>query len=140
MRAITGTGLTSTTDLDIHIRDENDSKPSFTKGEYYAEIPEGSPPGTTVLQVHATDLDSGSAGAVSYRLIGSEAFHIDPLSGEITVDKPTLLDRELQPGVYSTAYQLSRMHICYGLLVYADVHAYMRTASYAFPLPSRQKS
>jgi hypothetical protein len=77
-----------------------DSKPQFTKKEYSAEIPEKSPAGTTVLQVHAMDLDSGSGGEVSYRLIGSEAFHIDPRNGEITVDKPSLLDRELQPGTH----------------------------------------
>lgn len=56
--------------------------------------------GTKVIQLKATDKDStGTNGEVMYaNLVGSDAFHLDPQTGEITVDKPELIDREVESG------------------------------------------
>jgi protocadherin delta 1 len=84
----------------VHIRDENDNAPVFSQSEYRVELPEHPPPGTKVVQLKATDKDStGNFGQIVYSsLIGSDAFHLDPETGEISVDKPDLLDREIEPG------------------------------------------
>lgn len=96
----TTSGLAQEVEVTIHLRDENDNQPIFTQSEYRVEIPEHSPVGTKVLTVKATDKDAiGTNGDVMYaNLVGSDAFHLDPVSGEIIVDKPELLDRELEPG------------------------------------------
>jgi hypothetical protein len=46
-----------------------------------------------------TNEDAGNNGRVVYTsLIGSEAFRLDAVTGEITVDKSDILDRETEPG------------------------------------------
>lgn len=79
---------------------ENDNPPIFSQSEYHVELAEHSPIGTKVLQLQTSDKDTtGNYGQVVYsNLIGSDAFHLDPQTGEITVDKPELIDRELEPG------------------------------------------
>jgi len=76
------------------------------------ELPENSTPGTSVVQVHATDCDTtGSYGRLLYaQLIGSEAFHLNPLTGEISVDNPNLLDRETQSGRQLKGNQLNSIY------------------------------
>jgi hypothetical protein len=88
----------------VHIRDENDNAPVFSQSEYRVELPEHPPPGTKVVQLKATDKDStGNFGQIVYSsLIGSDAFHLDPETGEISVDKPDLLDREIEPGNWAS--------------------------------------
>jgi len=100
IRATASSGLFQEVELTVHIRDENDNAPVFSQSEYRVELPEHPPPGTKVVQLHATDKDkTGTYGQVVYsNLIGSDAFHLDPETGEITVDKPDQLDRETEPG------------------------------------------
>ncbi|XP_072290338.1 protocadherin alpha-3-like [Eucyclogobius newberryi] len=75
----------------IDILDVNDNMPVFTKESYSAVLQENAPIGTTVIQINATDLDSGSNGEVIYSFSSEvkerirELFDIDSSTGEITV-------------------------------------------------------
>uniref|UniRef100_A0A3B3ZWL1 Cadherin domain-containing protein n=1 Tax=Periophthalmus magnuspinnatus TaxID=409849 RepID=A0A3B3ZWL1_9GOBI len=80
-----------TVEIIIDVLDVNDNMPVFTKDSYSAVLQENAPIGTTVIQVNATDLDSGSNGEVIYSFNSEvkdtirELFDIDPFTGEITV-------------------------------------------------------
>ncbi|XP_043982204.1 protocadherin alpha-3-like isoform X26 [Gambusia affinis] len=80
-----------TSQLVIHVLDNNDNVPMFAQPLYKSSITENSPLGTSVITVIATDKDEGPNGAISYSL-GSEdqdhildIFEIDERSGLITV-------------------------------------------------------
>lgn len=92
--------MSSEAQVTIHIRDVNDESPVFTQSEYHVELLEHATKGTKVLQVQAIDKDTtGNYGKVTYsNLIGSNAFRLDPVTGDITVERPELIDRELEPG------------------------------------------
>jgi hypothetical protein len=99
--ATTQSELSAEAEVTINIQNENDNPPIFSQSEYRVDLQEGAPLGTKVIQLQATDKDfTGSGSGIMYfNLIGSDAFHLDPESGEITVDKPELLDRELEPEI-----------------------------------------
>ncbi|MGH0130280.1 UNVERIFIED_CONTAM: hypothetical protein FKN15_057040 [Acipenser sinensis] len=76
-------GTFSEATVEIEVEDINDNPPLFQKTVYTAEVFEGLPIGTSVLQVHASDKDSGRNKAISYEINSSEFFDIDALSGQI---------------------------------------------------------
>ncbi|XP_043922109.1 neural-cadherin-like [Protopterus annectens] len=61
--------LASFTTVFINITDVNDNVPFFTSSIYEATIPEGADHGTAVVQVSATDQDSGLHGKVHYLIL-----------------------------------------------------------------------
>ncbi|XP_039592498.1 neural-cadherin [Polypterus senegalus] len=62
-----GTSLNSVTELVLHITDENDCTPEFQHSIYSRDnIPETVPLGTSLLNVHAKDCDSGPNAELSY--------------------------------------------------------------------------
>lgn len=72
----------------INVLDENDNFPMFTKSEYTATTIENQKLGVVIVQVTATDIDSGNKGNVSYRFNPSSvpsAFGINATTGEIYV-------------------------------------------------------
>ncbi|XP_036933947.1 protocadherin alpha-7-like [Acanthopagrus latus] len=75
----------------VNVSDVNDNPPVFTQESYTVQLKENSPPGTTVVQVNATDLDEGSNGEVMYSFgndVDARArarFHLNPVTGVITV-------------------------------------------------------
>ncbi|KAG7464992.1 hypothetical protein MATL_G00171450 [Megalops atlanticus] len=80
------TGAFSDTTVDIEVEDINDNAPVFQQLTYAAQVLEGSPIGTSVIQVSATDKDSGRNKAITYQIMGTgknetDFFDIDPLSG-----------------------------------------------------------
>nr|XP_061793171.1 protocadherin alpha-3-like [Nerophis lumbriciformis] len=82
---------TGSVEILIEVLDVNDNMPVFTKETYSATLQENAPVGTTVIQVNATDSDSGANGEVVY-LFGSDVkdkirqiFKIDSITGEIIV-------------------------------------------------------
>ncbi|XP_055621395.1 cadherin-23 [Toxorhynchites rutilus septentrionalis] len=86
----------------VHIRDQNDNFPEFSKTMYECYLPENSSKGTLVTQIQAIDVDSGDFGTSGIRFInlsGSIAniLALDSLTGVITVEKygESALDREL---------------------------------------------
>lgn len=79
--------------VNILIQDVNDNQPVFNQTRYFGVVPENATVGTSILQVHATDADSGDNGAVEYAINRRQSdkdsfFNIDPVSGLITVNKP----------------------------------------------------
>ncbi|KAJ2947229.1 hypothetical protein O0L34_g16939 [Tuta absoluta] len=81
--------LSSKASVTITLTDVNDNAPQFSDGPYTATVAENAPAGTWVLQVKATDRDTGRFGTegIVYQLSGNgaELFNVDPKSGVITV-------------------------------------------------------
>ncbi|XP_037353660.2 protocadherin-23 [Talpa occidentalis] len=80
----------------VSIQDVNDNFPGFQQSVYQASVPEGQHYGAHVIQILATDLDSGLNGLIEYSVLSGnhgEAFQMDMLSGAITTS--SALDREL---------------------------------------------
>lgn len=85
--------------INIQVKDVNDNKPAFESDPYEAVIVENLPSGTQVIQVKATDQDSGTNGHVVYSLNPkqnsqeiSELFAVNSETGWVTTLKQ--LDRE----------------------------------------------
>ncbi|KAJ8000877.1 hypothetical protein DPEC_G00184960 [Dallia pectoralis] len=86
-------------DVNIQVKDLNDNKPVFESDPYVAVVVENLPDGTLVIQVKATDQDSGTNGQVVYSLDPkqtsaeiSELFAVNSETGWVTTLKE--LDRE----------------------------------------------
>ncbi|KAI1899055.1 hypothetical protein AGOR_G00078740 [Albula goreensis] len=82
------TGTFSEAMVDIEVEDINDNAPAFQLLSYAAHVLEGSPVGTSVLQLSAMDKDSGRNKAITYQISGTgknetDYFEIDPLNGII---------------------------------------------------------
>ncbi|XP_078145127.1 protocadherin alpha-3-like [Centroberyx gerrardi] len=77
--------------LVIHVLDNNDNLPVFSKSLYKTQIPENTPPGTTVVSVNATDADEGLNSEIVYSLRSKDQdhildiFEIEHQTGTITV-------------------------------------------------------
>ncbi|XP_029021781.1 protocadherin alpha-8-like [Betta splendens] len=78
--------------ITIKVLDINDNRPAFSKEVYSAILEENAPLGTTVIKVHATDLDEGINGEVEYAFGGDinsavlRLFSLDRNVGEIRVN------------------------------------------------------
>lgn len=80
--------LSATTSLNVIVTDANDHTPKFGQDVYLAKVDENSALDTFVLQVFATDLDSGSNRDIRYSIVkGNEAgkFKIDHMTGTISI-------------------------------------------------------
>uniref|UniRef100_A0AAY4BX72 Cadherin EGF LAG seven-pass G-type receptor 1 n=1 Tax=Denticeps clupeoides TaxID=299321 RepID=A0AAY4BX72_9TELE len=88
-----------TTYVEIIVLDANDNAPQFLRDIYQGTVLEDAPVYTSVLQVSASDRDSGSNGRLSYTFQGGEDgdgdFFIEPYSGIIRTARK--LDRENVP-------------------------------------------
>lgn len=80
----------------VLVLDVNDNAPHFFQSHYQLEVEENNRPGIALLQVWASDADSGYNGRVTYRLNkhASPVFNIDPVTGQLSV--LASLDREQQ--------------------------------------------
>jgi len=78
----------------VLVVDVNDNSPVFTAPRYTAQVAENIQQGTSVVQVSATDKDSGVNGMVTYTLdtlhssTGAGDFSVDPTSGVVRVAQP----------------------------------------------------
>ncbi|TRY91649.1 hypothetical protein DNTS_028322 [Danionella cerebrum] len=103
-----GEGLTGFTDVIISVWDINDNAPIFAcaPDSCHGDIAENSPPGTSVMEMTATDLDDTAVGQnamLAYRIVGNapliggnsgvDMFNINPATGTVSVAVPSL-DRE----------------------------------------------
>jgi protocadherin Fat 4 len=79
--------------VEISILDFNDNAPRFPMSIYGGSVPENEPPGTPILRVEASDLDSDENRLIRYSIQGgSVSLAIDPDNGTITTLQ--VLDRE----------------------------------------------
>ncbi|KFP39214.1 Cadherin-23, partial [Chlamydotis macqueenii] len=88
-------GLNSTASLAVTILDDNDNRPVFQPASITVRLRENSPPGFSVLQVMATDADSGLNQQLDYRIEGGsqDRFLINTTTGVICVANISI-DRE----------------------------------------------
>nr|XP_020476445.1 protocadherin Fat 1 isoform X3 [Monopterus albus] len=91
--------IVASVNVNIQVKDINDNKPVFESDPYEAVVVENLPSGTQVIQVKATDQDSGTNGHVVYSLNPkqdlqeiSELFAVNSETGWLTTLKE--LDRE----------------------------------------------
>ncbi|KAL3880061.1 hypothetical protein ACJMK2_032332 [Sinanodonta woodiana] len=90
--------LSSTVIVYMNVQDVNDNTPVFDPQSYSKEVREDVKADTSLLQVFATDVDSGSDGGVRFSIASGDDFgwfRIDPVTGKIFNTKP--LDRESTP-------------------------------------------
>lgn len=84
----------------INVVDENDNTPQFRDQSNVATIPENSANNSFVIDLAATDADSGSNSDLSYSIISSaqsNVFRIDSTSGMVFVQRSEALDFEVSP-------------------------------------------
>ena len=91
--------MSDTTDVEIVIVDVNDNKPVFTQPTYHGSVSEDAIPGSSILEILATDRDQDLNGRIVYTFEGGNdgdgAFVVDPSSGIVRTNRP--LDRETVP-------------------------------------------
>ncbi|KAG9491170.1 hypothetical protein GDO78_006506 [Eleutherodactylus coqui] len=74
----------------VNVEDVNDHRPVFSQSVYTSHVKEKLPPSKPVIQLLASDEDSGKNQEVSYHIIGNETegthefFHINHKTGEIS--------------------------------------------------------
>ncbi|XP_016409125.1 protocadherin Fat 2 [Sinocyclocheilus rhinocerous] len=80
-----GTDVASLVSVHIEVQDVNDNQPMFEADPYEAFLAENLPPGTTVIQVTANDVDTNVNGEVSYTLVPES----DDIGDMFTMDSQT---------------------------------------------------
>ncbi|KYO46298.1 hypothetical protein Y1Q_0021824 [Alligator mississippiensis] len=97
--------LSSSCLVNIRLEDVNDNEPVFERQVYNTSLAEHAGPGHCLLQVKATDADTGQFGEIEYFLYDgfhnyekSKAFQVDPSTGHICVSQD--IDREEDPVTY----------------------------------------
>ncbi|XP_026697084.1 protocadherin-16 [Athene cunicularia] len=78
--------------LDVSIQDINDNAPTFNQSRYHTLISENLKPGSSILQVFASDADEGDNGDVVYEINRRQSdpdqyFTIDSRTGVIKLNK-----------------------------------------------------
>ncbi|MED6260220.1 hypothetical protein ATANTOWER_008247 [Ataeniobius toweri] len=81
-------------EIRVIVEDVNDNAPHFSQCHYQLEVQENNKAGLTLLQLSASDADSGLNGRVTYRLDKhvSAIFKVDSVTGQLSALVP--LDRE----------------------------------------------
>ncbi|OPJ75328.1 hypothetical protein AV530_007830 [Patagioenas fasciata monilis] len=86
VKATDGGGLSAQAFVRIEIEDINDNQPVFEQAIYVTSISRHTQPGTEIINVVATDRDSGIYGIVTYELIPGEFssfFTVDTSTGNL---------------------------------------------------------
>ncbi|XP_055601879.1 cadherin-86C isoform X2 [Uranotaenia lowii] len=95
------TNLSASVNVTVYLTDVNDNPPVFEQNDYIVDLPENMTAGTRVVQVHATDVDTGLGGKVRYtHILGpmNTSLIMDPSTGVITVATNSHgFDREAMP-------------------------------------------
>ena len=85
--------LSSNQSVTIYVIDINDNAPVFSMSNYTAQVTEHSSITTSIVNVSATDNDSGAFGMISYALEGDNGlFRIVSTTGEVVINQD--IDRE----------------------------------------------
>ncbi|PNI63253.1 DCHS2 isoform 3 [Pan troglodytes] len=91
VKAKDGGGLSAQAFVRVDLEDVNDNHPVFNPSTYVTSISDETQPGTEIINVLATDQDSGIYGTVAYELIPgdlSSLFTIDSTTGIIYLTSP----------------------------------------------------
>ena len=98
--AVDGSGQSDTLTVDILITDVNDNNPEFLRDSYSVTVDENVSSGSRIVQVEATDPDTGDNGAIQYQFstktqtdYGS-LFSLNTATGEVVLEGE--LDHEIQ--------------------------------------------
>ncbi|KAL1777596.1 protocadherin-23 isoform X1 [Sigmodon hispidus] len=86
VKAKDGGGLSAQAFVRVEVEDVNDNHPIFNPSTYVTSISGQTPPGTEIINILASDRDSGMYGTVAYELIPgnlSTLFTIDSTTGVI---------------------------------------------------------
>ncbi|XP_062429972.1 protocadherin Fat 4 [Rhea pennata] len=96
---VSRTGSCSVT---VNVIDVNDNSPVFSPEDYFPNVLENAPSGTTVIRLNATDADSGPNAVIAYAIQSSDSdlFVIDPNTGTITTQG--FLDYETKQSYHLT--------------------------------------
>ncbi|XP_077518392.1 dachsous cadherin-related 1 [Amblyomma americanum] len=86
--------------FELAVTDTNDNAPEFDQDTYHASVLEVADPGTSVLQLTASDRDEGRNSMLRYSIqhtpdTYSQWFHVDPRTGLVTTRTP--IDCETSP-------------------------------------------
>ena len=87
-------------EVTITLTDYNDNAPRFVSAVYTGSVLENQVVGTLVLQVQASDSDSGIRGELRYSIQGSRDFAVDTNNGEVTTLR--IFDREIASRYFFT--------------------------------------
>ena len=80
----------------VSVAGANLHRPVFRGTPYHFRVPEDAAVGLAVFNVSAVDGDTGDNARLTYTMVDSDAFRIDPATGDIIITTP--LDREQVPG------------------------------------------
>ncbi|OQR69060.1 cadherin-related tumor suppressor-like, partial [Tropilaelaps mercedesae] len=86
--------LSATATVYINVVDVNDNAPVFDPLSYAAELAEDAPLGSQVVKVHATDLDAGLNGDITYSVLEGDDEEQFAISDEGVISTNAPLDRE----------------------------------------------
>ncbi|XP_075923658.1 protocadherin Fat 1-like isoform X2 [Petromyzon marinus] len=102
VRAADMAGAAANASVSVHVRDENDRRPTFARPSYGGLVAEDAPPGSAVLDetgaplvVRAADGDAGRNALLSFRIVEPAArryFAVDASTGAVRTARA--LDRE----------------------------------------------
>lgn len=107
------------------VTDVNDNAPKFARERYEAHLLEASEPGTSVLQVTATDLDEGANSAVRYSLLNTTSwFAIDEITGLISTVTHVECEVDPAPILVVIATDSGRPPLSSSATVRVTVHDY----------------
>ncbi|KAL1434854.1 hypothetical protein MTO96_001739 [Rhipicephalus appendiculatus] len=92
--------LNASRSFELAVTDTNDNAPEFDQDTYHASVLEVADPGTSVLQLTASDRDEGRNSLLRYSIqhtpdTYSQWFHVDPRTGLVTTRTP--IDCETSP-------------------------------------------
>ena len=104
--------LTSSVSVYVEVNDINDNPPIFYPSNYYVRLPENRAIFSSIVQVLATDADSGVNGNIHYEIrSGSNGkFQIDSLNGWIVVQQTLTRDDMYTLTVLATDSDASNRH------------------------------
>ncbi|XP_024896353.1 protocadherin gamma-B7-like [Pteropus alecto] len=83
----------ATVRIEIFVKDTNDNSPVFSKEEYRVSVSENLPPGSSILQVTATDQDEGINAEINYYFRSTaqstrHVFSLDEKTGMVKNTRP----------------------------------------------------
>ena len=78
--------LSSQASVSVRVTDVNDNQPQFSQSSYSVQLVETTPVGTTILEIAASDEDSGSNALLVFSLLPSNSpFILQPSTGVLSV-------------------------------------------------------